>query len=673
MKRRISAALAAAVISTAMHSPATAQNQAVTLDKDDTGRVLMTWEQFKKVTEWDAKQGDATKGGGEFVIPWSEIQALLGVEIKDVGTAELKLPWKEFKTLLEWSVKEAAKEDDKDDEVPVPVPYLISSSSYVGTGLSKEGASFTGSFSIDVLEKKGWKKIPVLPASVAVSKAELPEGLFLIQESGFYQLMTRAVGHYDIDIEFSVAAAESGGSHVLSFNKVASGSSVLDVTVPQKDVKITVNSAQSTLKKQVNEGTRLVAALPSTAPVYVQWERAIADAEVVPPKLYSETRTLVSVADGLFLGQAQVSFSILHTPTRELELSFPEGVSVLDVTGRDLRDWRVNKGALTVQLERDVIGAYQLDVRYESPLAAGTKTASVPVITAKGVEREKGHVGVVALTNVEIKSAGSTGATMVDVKGLPAAIPGMTSQPVLLGYRYVEPEFGIQLEISKHSDINVLLTVVDSANFTTMQTIDGRRITRGVYHVRNNRNQFLRLKLPEGAELWSATVAGKATQPATDSDGRVLLPLVRSQNSTGMSSFPVELVYAEQGVKPSAKGSGEDEIILPVSSEPVMHVTMELYLPKQGRYRDFGGTMREVEEFSKLRHAQAAPEIVQLIEQSGQQVAMNQVFNVQQRAVPGEDAVKVNLPLDGTVVRFEKILSIQDKQNITFEYSNLRR
>ena len=67
--------------------------------------------------------------------------------------------------------------------------------------------------------------------------------------------------------------------------------------------------------------------------------------------------------------------------------------------------------------------------------------------------------------------------------------------------------FDIPLAIKKHADVSVLVTIVDSAVVTTMQTIDGRRITKAIYNVRNNRQQFLRLTMPEGMEIWSASVS----------------------------------------------------------------------------------------------------------------------------------------------------------------------
>jgi len=650
----------------------TAQNArpappAATPAPPEGSRVIMEWSEFKKVANWGERADDDRKD--EFVIPWKDVKDLLGLDIKDVNTAELKLPWKEFKTLLEWSVREA---EEKEKKNPPPVPYVVTSAEYVSKELTKEGAVFTATLKINVLQEEGpWKKIDILPQTIAVSEAQLPEGVFMQLSGTHYTLLTTKSGELQAEVTFSVMTTQSGGLNTLSFGKVPSGTCVLDVTVPgQDEVDVSVPGAQSKLQKKVEEGTRVVAAYPANVEISLSWERAIPEAEKVPPKFYTETRTLVSVADGLLLGHAQVAFSILHTPTRTLELNVTDGISILEVTGKSIRDWRVNAGKLTLQLDKEIVGSEVVDVKYETSLDMSSGKAAIPVVTGSGVEREKGHIAIVALTNVEIAGDDVSGAHAVDVKALPAEILGMTSQPILLAYRYVDPEFTVGLKISKHEDVDVLLTVVDRAHFTVMQTFDGRRITRAIYNVRNNRNQFLRLTMPEEAAIWSATVAGRATQPARDTEGRVLLPLVRSEGHSGMSAFPVELVYAEPGTAPDEKGRGVARVDLPSCSEPIMHVMVDLHVPEEGRYAEFEGTLREVEQFAALAGVPVA--------QRGAEVAqqLQQVFVQREQAKvasAGATPIEVQLPVSGEVYHLEKILVVDGEEWFSYEFSRLTR
>jgi hypothetical protein len=544
-------------------------------------------------------------------------------------------------------------------------PYIITAATYSGTGLSEDGASFTADFKIDVIEKKGWKKIELLPAHVAIVKSKLPRNSYLHLEKGMYCMLTKEDGEMEVSIAFSVATKEAEGKCSVAFTRVPALTCVLDATFQQEDVAVTVRGAQSTDVSETNGTTRVVAALPDETPIEVTWEKALPEIKEGPSKFHAETKTLISITEGLIIGQAKMDFSILHTPTRELELNVPEGVSVISIDGKGIRDWRVTDGKLAIQLEKEVVGPFVLNLKYEaSPNMASGKVV-IPVITGSNVEREKGTVGVVALTNLEIKNSGINNAHLIDVKELPSEIVGMTTQPILLAYRYIDPDFEVTLDISKHKDIGVLLTMIDRAHFTVMQTYDGKRITRALYNVRNNRNQFLRLQLPRGAELWSAAVEGRSIQPARDAEGRILLPLVKSGGGE-MSAFPVEIVYAEEGTAPDERGRGEAIVALPHSSEPIMHLMVSLYLPQEGRYSDFSGTLRSVDTFTAVGSSHVMPvdnRAVSTLQQA-------YVGNVGQ--MPGAETIKVQLPVSGKVIMLEKILVVKDEQWFSYSFSRLQ-
>ena len=394
------------------------------------------------------------------------------------------------------------------------------------------------------------------------------------------------------------------------------------------------------------------------------WERALPKVAKAPTKLYAETRTLVAVAEGVLLCQEMVQFNILHTAVRELKLTVPKGVSVLQVSGPQVQDWRVDaKGELLVVLGSEVIGSQLLRISYER---AGAAAGDLPVIRAAGVEREKGYIGVVALANVEIAAGKVQGATAIDVRRLPADIIAMTNQPILLAFRYVGEAFTIPLTVKRHAEEKVLVTIVDSALFTAMQLEDGRRMTKVVYSVRNNRNQFLRLAVPKAVDIWSVSVGGKPVSPARDEQGKLLVPLVRSAGSgRELAGFPVSIVYVETPEQSPFPSRGELEVVLPACSEPVIHVMYSFYLPAEGKYTvgwgasGFSGPIALVEEFTSLSAGPGAKVI--------QRSASKQVAQMQQQMDARVDAeakaagatpIRVRLPIKGKLFKLEKILAL---------------
>lgn len=559
---------------------------------------------------------------------------------------------------------------DSLQELISPMPwtgsYMITTSEYEGSEITKDGGKFTARFNIDVVKKDGWKKIPLLPSAVAIHSASLPAGAYLHLADGMYSVLTKRRGKLDVSITFAVAAKEADGANTINFERVPSVTCLLKAALPGDNFDVTVAGAQSTRTAKTNGQMSVVAALPDNTPVKITWKESLPKLAEGPAEIHSETRTLVSVTEGLLLGQARIDFSVLHKPTRELKLKVPAGVSVLEITGRNVRDWRVENGVMSVQLEKEVLGPYQMVVKFESPSSMEGGRLVIPVVTGGDAERDKGDVGIVALTSVEIRSGEIKNAHAIDVKELPAEIIGMTSQPVLLAYRYSSPDFKIALDVNKHKSVEVLLTVIDRANFTVMQALDGKRIVRGVYNVRNNRNQFFRIALPKDAELWSASVAGRTVQPARDEQGRVLLPLVRSQGAAGMSAFPVEIVYAEKGVAPDERGCGTARVDLPVSAEPVMRMMATLYVPEQGKYDNFAGTMKRVDQF--------AVENVPSFQPVPRHVAVNAAVQLQvleKPSAPEGGDVEIQFPVTGKSFLLEKILVVKDQQWFSYDFRKL--
>ncbi len=626
------------------------------------GSVTLTWDEFVKITGYDP----AKKGAQVITVPWKEIEQMLDVKIAgpQVKGATVDLPWKDFEALLRWSI-----ERKKPKETPPPTDYIVTSSTYTGM-LGEKSAEITLAMKIAILRKDGWKRIPVLPGTVALKDSTVPEGLHVNTTGGAYEILTEKSGTFDVSFTFAVAVTRSGGVNSLSMSRVAGGPSVVQLTVGGKDVDVKVTGAQSITAKGQDDKTVVAAALAPSKTLSVTWERAIPKAPAAPTKLYAETRTLVAVADGLLLCQENVNYNILHSPVRELKLTVPAGASVLTVTGSNVQDWRVSKtGELAVVLSRETVGYFNLRIAYEQVIK---DAPAVPVIRTVGAERERGFVGVVALANVELASGKIAGAREVDVRQLPADIAAMTSQPVLLAYRYVGADFTLPLAIKKHGEVAVLVTIADNALYTIMQLNDGRRMTKVVLSVRNNRNQFLRIKMPAGAEIWSAAVSGRNVTPAKDEKGNVLVPLVRSSStSRELTSFPVELVYVETPAA-TAPAEGKLTVNLPTLGVPAMHIMCNYYLPAEGTYTvrsgglfggssrsGFGGVLAEVEEFAAVA---PAPGVKPIQPNPAQQVKqMDQQFNrqaVAEARAAGAAPIRVKLPVNGKLFKLEKILAL---------------
>lgn len=560
-----------------------------------------------------------------------------------------------------------------------PRDYALSNARYDGKVVFDDGepiaATFDARLSVEIL-KDGWVRMPLLDASVAVQKATI-NGVDapLVLEGGAYVLVTDRTGRFDVDIAFATNVTTARGSSGFAFPLQPSGATSVRLAVDEEDaLDFKVANARLKQDKLVN-GTRVVeATLPATGSLAVSWQRSLEqtgpDKKKAEPRVYSEVHTLVGIGDGLLSATATVNQTILFAGVDQMQVRIPTGMKVLDVRGTGVRDWKLtDEGLLTALLNYEAKGSYALKIEMERVLD-GTDVQA-PVVEPVGVERSKGWLGVQARGALEITDGDVENAAIVDVRTLPASILGVTDTPVLLGYKYLGSNAAIPLSVLEHEEVDVLVTLLDQAAATTMFTVDGRRLTSVRYEVRNNRRQFLRLQMPDGAELWSANVAGRAVQPA-QSDERLLVPLVRSSASGGaLASFGVEVVYVESGVGPANNGKGRFEAKLPIADAPTTYLAWTVYAPWDAKVKekDYEGNLRATESLSNPVRTQTALQL------DYANAPMQQSAGVQASGGGlGEGAapVQVNLPLDGRPHFFEKLLVLDEELWVGFDYKGLK-
>ena len=588
---------------------------------------------------------------------------------QDIPDARVVIPWRDFQTLYERG------QAPQDKPLPAPRDYAISRVSYTGEVVG-EAAVLKATFQVEVLKTEGWTTIPLLPTNVALRRATLGRAdapIYL--DDGFYRLITDKRGPMTVELEFAIATFSSSGQQGFSFQMPRSGATEVALTVPSDDIlDFEVANAQRVTTEERGSSRTMRALLPSTGNLSVSWQRAAQEEEAtsdeaIEPRIYAEHQALVGVSEGLLQCNSTVYYSILQSSVEQLQIRIPGDITILEVEGSGIRDWSVieqgNNAQLLVDLNFEAKGAYTLQLAYERPLAEDASSVSVPTLQLLGVERVKGWVGIDARSNLEIDAGEVSDARVVDVRELPAGILGQTDWPVLLGFKYRKASYRIPLSVRQHEEVDMLVTIVDRAEANTVVTPDGRRMTQVTWSVRNNRAQFLRLDLPDGAIPWSTFVGGRAVKPARAEDGRVMVPLARSQSAGGeLSRFAVEMVYIEDG-SPSEGRTAQFSGELPIADVPTTAVAWTIYVPDGAKVkkRSIEGSLRQVDWFTPIDvPAAGSAEAIYEVQQSA-----NQTFSSEAMAA-GVQPVRVTLPVDGQAMYFEKLLVLDETLNVGFTY-----
>jgi hypothetical protein len=142
--------------------------------------------------------------------------------------------------------------------------------------------------------------------------------------------------------------------------------------------------------------------------------------------------------------------------------------------------------------------------------------------------------------------------------------------------------------VARYTQQAVLTANIEEARYRVLISPDGKTLVEAHYAVRNNQRNFVRLTLPPGAALWSASLAGRPVRPGRGPDGSLLFPLSKSRAGEDTPLFAVEVLYLSAGTAWSDKEHAT--LVLPALDLPVSRTGLQLYHPPLSRVTvDTGG------------------------------------------------------------------------------------
>ena len=338
-------------------------------------------------------------------------------------------------------------------------------------------------------------------------------------------------------------------------------------------------------------------------------------------KFDAQIDTLYSIGEVTLRAQSTVEIDVKTGVLRGLSLTMPTDVNLLSVAGPNIRAHKLvdtdgSGQILEIDFTQDMQGRFAIDLAYERLLTQSTQTTPVPLIAVMDADVEHARLAIEALSALEIKAASVEQLSNIDLRELPRLLLLKTTNPILLAYKYVRTQSPIALELSltRHEEIELQQAVIDVADYHTLVTGDGLAVTQARYSVRNARRQFLRLAMPQGAELWSVEVGGEPQKPAfaTPTEERPERDvLIKMRNAE--DAFIVTMVYATP-MEPMA-AFGSVSLALPTPDMISTQTRWDVYLPPGRDYgnvdtsleRSYSGqSARDVAEFSQ---APGAPKI----------------------------------------------------------------
>lgn len=530
---------------------------------------------------------------------------------------EVTLDWQKFHEF--WTkMQELEKkiEDLQKPEYLPPVPFTITKAAYKGN-VGEKKTDMQAVLELDVYDPKNWVKIPFLPSSVAITEARLDgQPVGVVQEGGSHQILLKKPGRHVLQVKFSMRSPKPEEAPQIAFHIQSTPMTLLALEFPRPSLDVTIEPSQGVETVATSDKrTRVTAAIPPTSYVSVRWQKALPEENAGPAKVYLDAQNLITVSEGALKARWDLNCSILRRGIRELRVMVPEAWNILSVNCDGLQEWKTldtPKGTvLSVQLAYAKKGQLSVMIQMERGLAENESVLDLPRLKALDIEREQGTIGVEAKGAVELQVQSMTGLQAIDPQELPGGVWQSATQPILFAFRYTKPH-SLALAVKRHPETPVLTTTVDDANAVTVLTSRGQLITKIRYQVRNQLKQYLEIRLPEDAQLWSAFVAGEPVKPTSPhpspsprGEGTVRgksyrIPLAKSQlGAAGQQGFPVEIIYYRP--VPKFLPVGYRAMTLPMPDAPVSRMFWSVYLPEKYRFPYFGGDVEKSAQASTWR------------------------------------------------------------------------
>jgi hypothetical protein len=357
-------------------------------------------------------------------------------------------------------------------------------------------------------------------------------------------------------------------------------------------------------------------------------------------KFDADVDTLVTLGDVTLLSSVSIEIHVKSGGVDRIDLALPAGANLLQLVAPSLRTHRVTDGVVEIEFTQEMEGDFRIEASYERLLGENETEVEAPTMRVRGADVEQGRIAVEASSAVEVAPRAVEALSPLDVRELPRQLVLRTSHPILHAFRYVraEPAPRLSLGVTRHPTAAVQEAVIDRAEHRTLFTRDGLAVTASTFTVRNTRKQFLRVELPEGSEIWSVFVAGKAEKPAiAAAEGEAPAFLIKIVSSS--DAFPVELVYATNVAPMARLGSVRASLARP--DLLVTESRFDLYLPAGYDYRRPSTNMNVVVDEGRISAEALAREMSAAVDAA------------ESGGVP--DPFRIQVPSAGIHYAFEKL------------------
>jgi len=482
------------------------------------------------------------------------------------------------------------------DPEPPPVEATLTRVDY-DLRIDTELASGRASLTVDVL-RDGWVRVPI-PAGLLVREARL-DGKFVSlvpgvsgKAGGQLSALLSHSGRAVLLLEIAIPVASSTGEESITLPSTASGVTRASVQLPRQGLDVRLSGGLLSEKSESGAESKWIAYGRGNEALTFAWRRKTEDHRATQPlRMRGSLTQLLGLGEDSTSINAEVNLEITQGAARVAKIQIPDKVTINQVLGAMVADWEVKANELSVTFLEPVEQNARFVVTGETR-SPREGQIDIPVLRLLNTERETGGLAVEVLGAGEIKDLKSEGLDSADATDLGEMVSSRQS-PSLAAFRFragdAKLSRSLSLNVTRYRPQAVLMANVSEARYQVLISNEGKTLVQARYAVRNNQRNFLKITLPPGAMLWSASLAGKPVRPGQSPDGSLLLPLDKARAGEEAPEFAVEVIYLSRGTAWNDKG--QFRLALPALDLPVSRTGLLVYhpplfkvTPEQGAFR----------------------------------------------------------------------------------------
>jgi hypothetical protein len=469
------------------------------------------------------------------------------------------------------------------DPEPPPVEATLTRVDY-DLRIDGELASGRAILTVDVL-KDGWVRVPV-PAGLLVREARLDGKLVSLvpgaggKAGGQLSALLSHSGRAVLLLDIAIPVASATGEESITLPSTASGVTRASVALPRQGVDVRLTGGLLSEKSESAAQSKWIAYGRGNEALTFAWRRKTEDHRATQPlRMRGSLTQLLGLGEDSTSINAEVNLDVTQGAARFARIQIPDKVTINQVFGAMVADWEVKANELFVTFLEPVEQTARFVVTGETR-SPREGQIDIPLLRLLNAERETGGVAVEVLGAGEIKDLKSEGLESADATDLGEMVSARQS-PSLAAFRFRSGESkltrSLSLNVARYTPQAVLMANVSEARYQVLISSEGKSLVQARYAVRNNQRNFLKITLPPGATLWSASLAGKAVRPGQSPDGSLLLPLDKARAGEEAPEFAVEVVYLTRGTAWNDKG--QFKLALPALDLPVSRTGLLVYHP----------------------------------------------------------------------------------------------